>query len=445
MKKRETIEHFDSYAKRVVRLEKRFSVYHNVVIKILRRLIPPNKSVLDLGCGSGDKLASLKPAGGMGIDISSKMISLAKKRHPELNFTGGDAEKLQAGGEYEFIIAVNLMEYLQDIPAFCNSLERCSTPQTHICIINFNPFFIPFLKLLEMAGIKEKKKYENRMNISDVATLFQTQGFSLTKSGADSVLKVIQYGVYKLDGKAEGKRGYSCSVVIPCFNEENNVRECVRRIPSFSSKLEIIVVDDGSTDKTKEKAISLKDPRLKVISYPENRGKGYAVREGFNAAKGDVLIILDCDMTVPPEELPLFFDPIDFGRARAINGSRLVYQMEKQAMRLLNFYGNIFFGWAFSTILGKHITDTLCGTKAILKSDFRKIEMGKDPWGDFDILFGLAKAGIVPAEIPVHYKARIAGISKMKTFKHGFHLLKMCIRGFREIYLPRKFGKTRYK
>lgn len=465
MRKDDVLEFFDSYTERVLHWEQHFAFYHKTVIQLLNELIPPGNKVIDLGCGDGDKLASLNPREGLGIDLSPNMVALARKRHPELKFEVGDVGKTDLPQNYEYLIAVNLIEYLENIPEFCMHLKNSCGANSRICIINFNPLYEPLLKFLERIGVKERRKFENRMDVRDISNLFHLYGFSLVEWGAKMTLPfkkpirgrtiakeskqflnpfcMVQYGIYEPDLVKRTRIGYSCSVVIPCHNEDENIEETMRRIPNFASELEIVVVDDGSKDTTAQMAteVAERDPRVKVISYDRNRGKGYAVGRGFETASCDVLIILDCDMSVPPEELPMFFDIIDSGIARAVNGSRLVYQIEEQAMRTLNFYGNVFFGRGFSWIFGKRITDTLCGTKAILKEDFKKIEMGKDPWGDFDLLLGLAKLGIVPVEIPVHYRARTGGRSKMKTFKHGFHLLKMFIRAVAELKIGLRTGK----
>ena len=235
-------------------------------------------------------------------------------------------------------------------------------------------------------------------------------------------------------------RKLSCSVIIPCYNEGDNIGNCIKRLPRMGEFTEAIVVDDGSADDTAAKA----DPGLnhdievKVISYKPNRGKGYAVKSGFNSAKGDVLMILDADMSVMPEELPGFFNLIQSGSADFVNGTRLLYPMERKAMPWLNYLGNRFFTAALSWITGQKITDTLCGTKAMLKKDYQKIQMEDISWGDFDLLLGAAKLGLKISEIPVHYKARVAGESKMKAFKHGWILLKICLKALWEIKLRHK-------
>jgi len=198
---------------------------------------------------------------------------------------------------------------------------------------------------------------------------------------------------------------------------------------------EIIVVDDGSTDDTAKIVDGLKKGgrNIKLIRYTPQRGKGYAIKEGFDNAAEEILMILDADMSVPPEELPRFFDLLNKGICDFVNGTRMVYPMKKRAMQLLNFVGNKAFSLIMTLITGVRLTDTLCGTKALYKKNYKSIKMGIDEWGDFDLLFGAIKLGNEIMEVPVHYTARKKGRSKMKPIKHGFNLLRSCFRGFKEI------------
>jgi glycosyltransferase involved in cell wall biosynthesis len=183
--------------------------------------------------------------------------------------------------------------------------------------------------------------------------------------------------------------------------------------------------------------------RMKFIRQSPAIGKADAVRKGFEAATGDIFMILDSDLTVPPEDLPKFYAPLAEGAAEFVNGSRLVYPMEKEAMRLLNIIANKLFSYAFTWLLGQRTTDTLCGTKVIFKKDYRRIEAGRsffgdfDPFGDFDLLFGASRLGLKFAEIPVRYRARTYGDIKIERFKHGWLLLKMTVLAFRKLKLAR--------
>ena len=232
---------------------------------------------------------------------------------------------------------------------------------------------------------------------------------------------------------------YTVSVVVPCYNEAGNIAECVRRVPAMGAHTEVIAVDDGSRDGTALLVKPELNPSVEVrcISYQPNRGKLNAVRTGFDAARGDILMILDADMTVPPEDLPYFYGPMREGLADFINGTRLIYPMATGSMKLQNFVGNKLFGVLVSWLTGIRLSDTLCGTKAFFREDYRHFQMGYDPWGDFDYLFGAAQLTSKVLEVPIHYQERRAGQSKMKALKHTWALLKACWAGFWRVKYPR--------
>jgi glycosyltransferase involved in cell wall biosynthesis len=224
------------------------------------------------------------------------------------------------------------------------------------------------------------------------------------------------------------------SVVIAARNESGHIDELLARIPCMGGQTEIIFVEGNSTDDTYaaiERAISA-NPQLdcKLLKQP-GKGKGDAVRTGFDAATGDILMILDADITVPPEDLPRFYDIMANGSAEFVNGVRLVYPMEGDAMRFANLIGNKFFSWAFSWLLGQPIRDTLCGTKVLWKKDYQRIADNRayfgdfDPFGDFDLLFGAAKLNLKIMEVPIRYRARRYGETNISRWSHGWLLLKM--------------------
>jgi hypothetical protein len=142
-------------------------------------------------------------------------------------------------------------------------------------------------------------------------------------------------------------------------------------------------------------------------------------------------VIQDADLTAPPEDLPKFFEVITTGAAEFANGSRLVYPMDQNAMRLLNFFGNKFFALALTYVLGQPVKDSLCGTKMLLRSDYERLkvrirELGDfDPFGDFNLLFGAALLRLRIRDVPVRYKDRTYGETNISRFSHGWLLLKM--------------------
>jgi glycosyltransferase involved in cell wall biosynthesis len=232
------------------------------------------------------------------------------------------------------------------------------------------------------------------------------------------------------------KEELSVAVLIPAKNEKGNIENAILRIPDFGKSMEIIFIEGNSDDGTYEEMIRIKDKykdKNIIVSKQSGKGKGNAVREGFEMASGEVLMILDADLTTPPEDLPKFYEAIRSKRGEFINGCRLVYPMEKQAMRLLNLLANKFFGMFFTYLLGQKVKDTLCGTKVLLKEDYEKIKSGRsyfgnfDPFGDFDLLFGAAKLNLKIVEIPIRYRDREYGSTQISRFKHGWLLLKMSL------------------
>jgi asparagine synthase (glutamine-hydrolysing) len=284
------------------------------------------------------------------------------------------------------------------------------------------------ISLLGRSSAEVEEDLALQMHLEDVGQgRLQRGKLGHRKGGSEALPRGIPRG----EGEATMvNRPLSCSVIIPCFNEEDNIRTCIEAVPYMGKWTEIVVVDDGSTDETARRARELAKEygTLKIISYQENRGKAQAVKEGFDHAAGDVLMILDADMAVPPEELPLFFEALSRRQGIVVNGTRMVYPMEAGAMGRFRFLGNRFFSLVLTWITKQKVTDTLCGTKALLQRDYSKIKIGQSSWGDFDILLGAAAAGLEIVEVPVHYRRRKAGASKMRVLRDGVSLSLFCLR-----------------
>jgi len=228
---------------------------------------------------------------------------------------------------------------------------------------------------------------------------------------------------------------FSVTVLIPCRNERGNIEPAVQRTPDLGHHTEIIFVDGHSEDGTPDeiRRVMEKYPQRDIkFMVQDGKGKGDAVRKGFSAATGDILMILDADLTVPPEDLPKFYRAIASGKGEFINGTRLVYPMEDEAMRFLNLLGNKFFSLAFSWLLNQRLKDTLCGTKVISRKNYERLAAGRgyfgdfDPFGDFDLLFGASKLNLKITEVPIRYRAREYGETQISRFRHGLLLLRMC-------------------
>jgi glycosyltransferase involved in cell wall biosynthesis len=258
-------------------------------------------------------------------------------------------------------------------------------------------------------------------------------------------LCMVQYAVARETACMPAERPCSVTVVVPCRNEAGNIERLVDGMPELGARTELIFVDGDSTDGTVEKIreVMAKHPDREIKLIPQNGafGKADAVRKGFDAATGDLLMILDADITVEPRDLPKFYLAAAEGKGDFINGSRLVYPMEKDAMRTLNMLGNKVFSMIFTWTLGQSIKDTLCGTKVLFKKDYLRIQDGRsyfgdfDPFGDFDLLFGASKLNLRIVELPVSYKERKYGETKISRFRHGLLLFRMSFIAFKKLKL----------
>jgi glycosyltransferase involved in cell wall biosynthesis len=232
------------------------------------------------------------------------------------------------------------------------------------------------------------------------------------------------------------------SIIIPARNEAGHISQIFERVPEMGRETELVFIEGHSKDNTYaviEKAIADHPERPSQLLRQTGIGKGDAVRLGFAHAHGEVLMIWDADLTVPPEDLPRFYEALCAGKGEFINGVRLVYPMEKDAMRFLNLLGNKFFSMAFSWLLGQPIKDTLCGTKVLWKSDYEKIAANRkyfgdfDPFGDFDLIFGATKLNLKIVDLPIRYRERTYGTTNIHRWKHGWLLLKMVLFAARRI------------
>ena len=466
MTKTEKIKYFDSVATEREKWRKRGAYYHRELEKYLRYLIPANSSVIEIGCGTGDLLSALNPKRGLGVDISSKMVEIAQKKFPHLQFETGDLEDLQVEEKFDYVVVVETIGHVDDIQSAFNELSKVCKSETRVIIVYYNYLWEPVLKFAEAVGLRMKQPLQHWLPLDDISNLLYLNDFEVTKKGYRFLLPVYipfvsmflnrflanMPFVWKLSlneilvARPRGGRKLpeetTCSVIVPCRNEKGNIEQAVLQTPDMGKEMEIIFVEGHSQDGTLEECERVKKnyPQKDIaILIQDGKGKYDAVKKGFAHAKNDVLMILDADLTVPPEELPKFFDAIALGKGEFINGTRLVYQMERQAMRFLNLLGNKFFSGAFTYILEQRIRDTLCGTKVLWREDHLKIAEGRkyfgdfDPFGDFDLLFGASKLNLKIVEIPIKYRERTYGATQISRFRHGLILLKMTFFGLGKI------------
>jgi SAM-dependent methyltransferase len=465
-RKQELIARFDGLAHRRRRWMEKNSYYYDDQRKYFQFLVPPGSSVLELGCGTGDLLNALKPKRAVGVDFSAEMLRIAKETYPDLEFREADVEGLEDWGEtFDIIILPDIVGHLQDIEETLRRLRAFCKPESRVIIAYYNFLWEPVLKLGEILGIKMPQHYQNWLATGDICNLLVLTNFQVVKTECRLLMpkrvpvlsNVVNKYVASLPGirrlclcryivarpvDLRGNKDYSATILIPCRNEKGNIDAAVQRIPEFGSHQEIIFVEghsaDGTLDEIKRVTQAHPEKEIKWM-VQEGEGKGNAVRKGFAAARGDILMILDADLTVPPEDLPKFYRALAEDQGEFINGCRLVYPLEKQAMRLLNLLGNKVFSLLFTWILNQPFKDTLCGTKALFKKDYEKMQSGRsyfgefDPFGDFDLIFGAVKQNLKVVEIPVRYRERAYGVTNIQRFRHGWLLFKMTFFAYRKI------------
>jgi ubiquinone/menaquinone biosynthesis C-methylase UbiE len=440
--------------------------YHKELEEYLKFIVPPDSSILMIGCENGDLLASLNPNRGVGIDRSHNMIEEARKNFPQLQFEINDSENFQVGEQFDYVVIQYAIGYFTDVQEVLKRLKKVCKPNGRMIVLYYNYLWEPIIKFAEAVGLKKKRPLLNWLSLEDIANLLYLNDFEVVKKKYRVLLPIYVPILSKFCNKIlanlpflcklslneiivarpiikrNAAKKTTCSVIIPCRNEKGNIEEAVLKTPDMGKHTEIVFVEGHSTDGTLDECYRVKkkySDRDITVLVQDGKGKGDAVRKGFSKAKNDVLMILDADLTVPPKDLPKFFDAVVSGKGQFINGSRLVYQMEDEAMRFLNLLGNKFFSLAFTYLLEQPIKDTLCGTKVLWRKDYLKIAKGReyfgnfDPFGDFDLLFGAAKLNLKIVEIPIKYRRRTYGTTQISRFRHGVLLLKMTFFALRKI------------
>lgn len=435
----------------------------------MRFLVPRGMRVLEIGCGTGSLLAHLEPSHGVGIDLSPEMISEARSRNSVFEFLVGDAENpemlVALGQTFDVIVLSDTIGLLNDCQALFQNLHAVCTPDSRVIISYYSQYWEPVLSIGERLGLKMPQVDQNWLSTDDIVALLQLADFEPIKREWRLLMPKRLFGLASIINRyfaplplirraclrnyvvAKPKRGLplndaSVTVLVPCRNEKGNIEAAVRRTPRLCDDMEFLFVEGGSSDGTYEEILRVvnahPDRSIRAVRQ-SGKGKGNAVREGFRQARGDILMILDADLTVPPEDLPKFYAALVSGKGEFINGSRLVYPMDDQAMRFLNLVANHVFSKIFTWLLNQRFTDTLCGTKVLTRANYERIAENRDyfgdfdPFGDFDLIFGASKLNLKIVEVPIRYAARTYGETQISRFRHGWLLLRMVIFAFRKL------------
>ena len=444
------------------------SEYHHRLQQVYGLIISPGQRVLEIGCGRGDLLASLKPSVGVGVDFSPEMLAQARQRHPQLSFVQADAHELALNQTFDAIILSDLVNDIWDVQDVLARVRQHCTADTRIIINVYSRVHQPTLKLGTAINMANRLLPQNWLTPDDVQNLLHLAGFEIIRHQPEILLPLPIPGVRSFFNKIlvklwpfnafawsnvfvarpdprpeciegpqktdETAKKPKVSVIIPARNEAGNIEAAFQRLPQMGSETEIIFVEGHSRDNTVEaiqQAMKGHPERPAFFHQQTGKGKADAVRLGFEKATGDVLMILDADLTVRPEDLPRFYEALVSGKGEFINGVRLVYPMQEQAMRFFNLIGNKAFSMAFSWLLGQSIKDTLCGTKVLWKRDYERIVANRayfgefDPFGDYDLIFGAAKQNRKIVDMPIRYQDRTYGATNIDRWRHGLMLLQM--------------------
>ena len=441
--------------------------YHRRLTQVYQSLVAPRLRVLEIGCGRGDLLAALKPAVGVGVDFSREMVRRAAQRYPNLHFIQADAHALCLDEQFDVVILSDLVNDLWDVQTVFEQIRPLTVSRTRVILNSYSRLWELPLLLSDRLGLAKPNLYQNWLTVEDIAHLLNLTDMEVIRSWTEIlwplptpvldtffnrfIVKLWPFRALALTNfivarprpqpKSLDKEPW-VSIIVPARNEAGHIPQIFERVPEMGRGTELVFVEGHSKDNTYaviEKAIADHPERPSQLLRQTGIGKGDAVRLGFAQAQGEVLMILDADLTVPPEDLPRFYEALCSGKGEFINGVRLVYPMEKEAMRFLNLLGNKFFSVAFSWLLGQPIKDTLCGTKVLWKSDYGQIAANRtyfgdfDPFGDFDLIFGAARLNLKIVDLPIRYRERTYGTTNIHRWKHGWLLLKMVLFAARRI------------
>lgn len=457
-KENNKLSYFNKIAEDRITYRRRHKYYWNYLTRYCNFFIHDENSVLEIGCGTGELISAIKGSKKTGIDLSDVMIAKAKQQYPDLDLRCLDAHDFDLHEKYDVIILSNLIGWLDDVQICLQQVRKHCHSHTRIIINYYNFLWEPLIKFSEFIGIKKKSPEQNWLSQKDIRNLLYLTEMEVYRHQRNMLIPVNIPGIswffnrylahlpffnlfclnqhlFARPMSCDEGKNFTVSVVIPARNESGNIENAVLRLPEFGGGVEIIFIEGNSTDdtwvKVQEVYEKYKNIRNIKIGRQEGKGKADAVRKGFSMATGDILMILDADLTVPPENIPMFYEAIASGKGEFINGSRLVYPLGKNSMRFLNMLGNKFFSHAFTWLLEQPIKDTLCGTKVLFRDDYDRLVSNRsffgdfDPFGDFDLLFGAYKLNLKIIDLPVRYQERTYGDTNISRFSHGIILLKM--------------------
>ncbi len=443
--------------------------------EMMQFLVEPSMRVLHVRCQTGLLLDAVRPRYGVGIEVSKDMAQVAQQKYPHLTVHVADPDTFNLGETFDYIIFDQISDTVDVLTALRSIGAHC-TQRSRLILYSYNPLWQPLIQLAEWLNLKVPSLNQNWLSEHDLQNLLNLADFEWLNTYTTVVMPfriplladvinrlvpsipilnrlcLIQIMVTRPRALPRDPDDMRVSVVVPCKNEFGNIEPAVQRIPEMGKHTEIIFCDDQSTDGTADEVRRMQHmyPQRDIqLRHGPGISKSHNVWTGFDAASGDILMILDADLAVMPEELPPFVETMASGKAEMVNGTRLIYPLPRESMKFANMVGNTVFGILFSYLLDQPISDTLCGTKVIWRDDWLRIKPYlhtwgvEDRWGDYEILFGAARLHLKMLELPVHYQERIYGASKMvKVVQNGLVMLRMCLAAFIHFKLRLAVGQA---
>jgi len=437
--------------------------YHGWVKRFYRAMVPEGMRVLHINGKNGYILDAIKPSVGLCLDDDKEALIDGSSCYPQYQFYHGTVAELPKEFQFDYILLSLVTMEVSDIQKLLDGLHRFCHKRTRIIVESYSHLWEPALVFAQMLGLRRPTCFRNWFSPQDLFNFLHIEGFDVVTCGRYMLLPFYipfvsafcntvlvhlpfikhlclhNWFVARPISHESDQTKTTVSVIIPCKNEKGTIEPAVRLCPRMGSQTELIFVEGHSTDGTLEEIRRVqREYPDKSIHYCVQQGKdkGDAVRLGCLNAHCDIIMILDADLTVLPQELPYFFNLLASGKAEFVNGSRLVYQMESQAMGIPSLFANFFFSKVLSWLLGQQMKDTLCGTKVLWRRDYEIIAKNRtsicvfDPFGDFDLLFGATRLQLKIVDLPIHYKNRIYGTTAIRRFWHGWILCGMCCIAF---------------
>lgn len=444
------------------------SFYTKLLARRYNLLIGTNDSVLEVGCGDGQLLARLNGRRRLGVDLSAAQVQRGQSLYPELIFYRAVGETLDiAEGPFDVIVLSDVLNQAADVEVLLRQLHRVAHPRTRLLINIYNTLWQPVLSSARVFRLARRQPPSNWLSRADVFNFCALADWEAFKWFGDILLPVpirwlsdfinrwfapllpwLCLTVFLVARPVARQRRQpgAVSVIVPARNESGSIAQLVSRVPRLGTETELIFIEGHSTDDTWNAIERLPDVFAggRIVKMRQTgKGKGNAVREALAAATGNIVTILDADLTVPPEDLPKFVEALASGKAEFANGVRLVYPMDERAMQFANLCANKAFSLIFSWLLGQPVKDTLCGTKAMWRDDYIKLDANRaffgdfDPFGDFDLLFGADKLDLKIMDVPIRYRERSYGQTNIQRWSHGVILSRMVLFAARRLKFAR--------